>query len=816
MKTYNLIYKNDDELITFLKSLPKKENLFQVFSGVSDKSKISHILSLINKYYPGAKVIGATTDGEIVNDKITGRKIIISASFFDKAKVEIVSLKKKCKSEDFGEKFGKRLNLKDAKVAIVFSDGLNINGDEFLKGIKKECNIPIAGGFAGDNAKFKETLVFDNKNIISKGAVAAVIKGDIFVNRRYGFNWEGIGKNMVITKAKGNIVYEIDNKKAAYVYKYYFQDASSDIAQIGIQFPLIIEKNNLKIARAVLKEYENGSLLFAGSLEEGSIVKFGFGDVSNILKQDKALFDSLKEVEVESIFIYSCMARRRFLGKDIKYEIEPFAQIADVSGFFTYGEFFTADEPLFFNQTMTILVLSESEIVNKNIEYIPKYNKLFTIKALTSLIKATSSELNDLNKNLEKKVKEKSKEILKKNEELKKLLYNDRITGLPNRFQLDEDLKIYDMKGGALVDIKGFSKINDIYGEKAGDEVLKKVAVILKSLVGAGCNVYKSGADQFLIIGYTNDSFEGIIEKIINYFDKELIEINIEGSSITLDIDVRIALVKGNYKDIRVKADLALNYARHHNLQFVEYSEDLGLEKKLRDELKSLEMVKKAIKENRIVPIFQKIEKQEVTYEALVRIKEGNTFISPFEFLDFIKPAPYYYELTKIMIKKSFEIFQNKKESVSLNFSYKDIENKEIADFLITNIKKYDMQGRVIIELLENENFKDFEELQKFVEKVKQFGVKIAIDDFGSGYSNFIYLSKLKPDFIKIDGSLVENIDKDENLYIITKHIHEFAKDLGCSTIAEFVTNKRVYEIIKKIGIDGAQGSFIEKPKELN
>jgi EAL domain-containing protein (putative c-di-GMP-specific phosphodiesterase class I) len=124
------------------------------------------------------------------------------------------------------------------------------------------------------------------------------------------------------------------------------------------------------------------------------------------------------------------------------------------------------------------------------------------------------------------------------------------------------------------------------------------------------------------------------------------------------------------------------------------------------------------------------------------------------------------------------------------------------------------MYSRVIIEILESESISDFETLNKFIEKVKQYQVSIAIDDFGSGYSNFIYLAQIKPDFIKIDGSLIKNLDKDDKSFVITKHINNFAKELGCKTIAEFVHNQNVLQIVKKLNVDGIQGYFIAEPTD--
>jgi len=812
MKSYNHVYEDEAKLKEFFSKLPRKENLIQVFSGIIDKKKIKQVVSQIKKHYPNAKIIGATTDGEIVGNEITQHKIVINVTLFDKVKIKTLLIKKEAKSFEMAKTFAKKLLSDDSNVLIVFTDGLYTNGEEFVKGIEEVKKLTIAGGLAGDNGAFKETYVFDGEDIIEKGCVGAVLEGDVYVHNDYSFNWQGLGKVMTVTKAVKNRVYEIDNKPPAELYKYYFGE--DDVVKIGIQFPLIVDKGGIKVARAVLSQKDDGSLVFAGNIDEGEKVQFGFGDVGTILEKDKVLFEHLKEYEVESVFIYSCMARRRFLGSYVKKEIAPFAKVANVSGFFTYGEFFSSGHNTFFNETLTVLVLSEHDRKVK-FEYEDEKNEFSVIKPLTRLIKVTSEELTELNEHLQQKVEEKTKEVLAKNKHLEYMFYHNQLTGLPNRFMLDKDLKSYDIYGGLLVDIKGFSKINDMYGEMVGDDVLRNVGQILNKFAPAGTKVYKVGADQFMIVAYEETNFDKLVEEIKEFFANELIMVHIEDSLIALDVEVRMVLVRGNFKDIKIKMDLALNYARKHFKDFIEYDESLKLEERLKNELKVLEMVKQAIREDRIVPVFQRIKKESGdSYECLVRLKEENKLIPPGYFLEIIEPTHYYYEITKIMIEKSFKIFSKRNETISINFSFKDIENPEVVDFLIEKVKEYSMEGRVIIEVLESENIKDFEVVLDFINKIKKVGVKIAIDDFGSGYSNFVYIAKLNPDFIKIDGSLIRNIHEDESSYVIARHIHSFAKELGCKTIAEFVSSEEIFNKVSEIGVDGMQGYYVDAPKE--
>jgi EAL domain-containing protein (putative c-di-GMP-specific phosphodiesterase class I) len=144
--------------------------------------------------------------------------------------------------------------------------------------------------------------------------------------------------------------------------------------------------------------------------------------------------------------------------------------------------------------------------------------------------------------------------------------------------------------------------------------------------------------------------------------------------------------------------------------------------------------------------------------------------------------------------------------------SIEDIVNSEFIDFLEHDLISKKIAHLITFELLESESITDYKKVISFIDRVKKLGCKIAIDDFGSGYSNFTYLLKLKPDYIKIDGSSVKNIHTDENSYLITKTINDFAHNLGIKTIAEFVHCEEVFTILKELGVDEFQGFYFSEP----
>ncbi|WP_052746030.1 response regulator [Sulfurovum lithotrophicum] len=421
MKTYNTYFTSEQALLEFIEEHHIKDSsslLIQVFTSKNSEVFITELTTIISTTLPYASLIGSTTDGEIKDGLVSTMQTVISFTIFEKTALKTYI------SNDFenyfegGAKLARDLYEPKTKVIISFIDGLSGNGEDFLNGINsisKEVNV--AGGLAGDNATFDKTFVFTKDKVLQNGVVGVGLTSEflnVFTN--YSFHWLPIGKSLTITKAVGNRVYTIDDKTAYDTYAYYLgEDTASALPAVGIEFPLIIRRNGINIARAVLSSEPDGSLVFAGNLKNGDIVRFGYGDSDAILSHAKRNVKNIVDKPIESIFIYSCMARRRFMPEQIELETKPFNAIAPTSGFFTYGEFYCSLKKELLNQTMTVLALSESDEVKKKITFESDEksysNKSSTIKALSHLINVSSGELEVLNNDLEKKIEERTKEL---------------------------------------------------------------------------------------------------------------------------------------------------------------------------------------------------------------------------------------------------------------------------------------------------------------------------------------------------------------------------------------------------------------------
>ncbi|MEA3498146.1 MAG: EAL domain-containing protein [Campylobacterota bacterium] len=441
-----------------------------------------------------------------------------------------------------------------------------------------------------------------------------------------------------------------------------------------------------------------------------------------------------------------------------------------------------------------------------------EYQQLInTLQKATHKI-ALKKQNNQYKYNLELKVQEKTAQ-------LKKRYYIDELTGLKNRYALLRDIKNFDANKLMLIDINKFSALNEVYGSNAGDDILKIISDKLSEILMDGCSLYRVSADQFVFLSYNNhkrstcyefidtitDTLSG--SNIFLTLDEEKIEINLSATiSIAKDID-------NNY--LLECADTALHYAKNTNQPYVIYTKELEAKLNHQKRFNAIKLVKKALEDDMLVPFFQPIvKKEEVVYECLVRIIDrNNQVISPYIFIEEIKNTPYYTQLTKVMIEKSFIFFSDKSNSFSINLSFEDISNIHLIDYIKNMLDEYKLHNSLILEILESESINNFNLVKGFINDMKSLGVRIAIDDFGSGYSNFSYLLELEPDYIKIDGSIIKNIAVDDKSYTIAKTIVNFSKELGIRTIGEFICDEDILKKAEELNIDGKQGYFLGEPK---
>lgn len=402
------------------------------------------------------------------------------------------------------------------------------------------------------------------------------------------------------------------------------------------------------------------------------------------------------------------------------------------------------------------------------------------------------------------------------------------VTGLPNRGALHNDIKDFISPLVIVTSFDGYDNLAELYSVEILQKIEDAFIKVFKEsfpLDKESYTFYHPQAGLFALgtdvarypeltkerISEVLESFYDIMRQKVIIFDAyEMIPL------LTFGISINAKFPYENAKTAFVQA----------NKQHVKYlfSHDV-IEQAHKDIINNIHWVKKiktALNEDRFQPFYQpifnnhtqKIEK----YECLIRLIDTNgDVISPFHFLEISKRAKYYHQLTKLMVEKSIKTFKDRSEEFSMNLAAGDIENSEVRAFILEKLhENQETAKRMVFELLEDESFKSFDILKNFISKVKSYGVQIAIDDFGSGYSNFTRLMDFEPDLVKIDGSLIKNITKDTFSDNIVSTIFSFAKKSQLKTVAEFVADEEIYKHVKAIGIDYCQGYYFSAPLSID
>lgn len=410
-------------------------------------------------------------------------------------------------------------------------------------------------------------------------------------------------------------------------------------------------------------------------------------------------------------------------------------------------------------------------------------------------------------------------ELIEQRENLEKIIRTDSLTGLGNRFKLIEDISMYDSPSLSLLNIDNFREINDFYGHVFGDKVIIEFGNKLNDFLKQHTNktLYRIHADEFAILdrGNNHQTFKERIDQIVN--DISTCNCSIESEEVSLQLTATISF-ETNKANLFTTADMMMKIAKKDHKKLLLYDESLSLDKEYENNIKWTKKLRLAVANDKLVPFYQPIVNNNngkfEKYECLVRmIDEDDKVISPFFFLDIAKRTKHYLELTKTMINKSFDTFKYIDAEFSINLTIQDIMDSELKYFIYEKLENSDLAKRLVFEIVESEGIENFEKVIDFIEKVKSHGCKIAIDDFGTGYSNFEYLLQLKADYIKIDGSMIKDLDANEDAKAVVSIIIDFAKKMNMKTIAEFVENETINNIVIDMGIDYSQGYHFGAPQ---
>jgi hypothetical protein len=335
-------------------------------------------LAQVRDRCPRAIVAGCSTAGEILGTKVNDGSIVATAVAFESTRVRAaeMSLSGDTDSREAGRQLASDLAAADLAHVLVFSDGLVVNGSELSRGMtdRLPVGVLVTGGLAGDGTDFNETLVVSGTDAASRRLVAIGLYGDrLEVGCGSVGGWDPFGPERLITRSRGNVLYELDGRSALELYKSYLGDYAENLPASALLFPLSLRSglHGPPVVRTVLSiDDSEGSMTFAGDLPEGHYARLMRANFERLIdgasNAARDSHDTIGRRSSELALLISCVGRRMVLQQRIEEEIESVREIlgpdATLAGFYSYGEIapFSPSEPCeLHNQTMTITSLTE-------------------------------------------------------------------------------------------------------------------------------------------------------------------------------------------------------------------------------------------------------------------------------------------------------------------------------------------------------------------------------------------------------------------------------------------------------------------------
>ena len=413
---------------------------------------------------------------------------------------------------------------------------------------------------------------------------------------------------------------------------------------------------------------------------------------------------------------------------------------------------------------------------------------------------------------------------------------HDSLTGLYNRAAFEGWIRdaLAEEEGGhrrhavIYIDLDRFKLVNDTCGHAAGDQLLRRVADHVSSVLRGGDLMARVGGDEFgiLLRDCELTAAESIARRIMDTmedfrfkWEDKLFQVHLSIGVVPVDRDA------GSLKNVLMAADLACHVAkeRGRNRIHVHALEDVSILRR-RQEMQWLPRLHEALDNDRfelfLQPIRPLAENSElpVMNEFLIRLRSADGKLQPPGL--FIPAAERYdlmWQIDRWMVENAIgylsETDGEEGELYTINLSAQTFGDHSFAEFVEMTLEGYGVDAkRICFELTETAAVTNISVASELMQALKELGCRILLDDFGSGLSSFGYLKNLPIDYLKIDGQFVCDILSDPLDEVMVRMSHELAQVLQVQTIAEFIENREILEAVREIGIDYGQGYYLGRP----
>lgn len=537
MKQFQITYNNEEAFIKKLEEINQwcstnstYTTIFRIYSQDMNLDHIRHICDILDDRMPEALYLGCTANANILDGALAEAEIILTCTVFEYESTKAEILQFPFLEENVKEDVAQ---LKEFCIANPWVNSVEMHATIMDMSMKEFCDemsglpndIQVFGGGAfNPNMDDETAAVFSKGNgFLEHGIVFLLLGGsDFHAYSTFIAGWKPLKRRFKITKADREILYELDGKPAFDVYQRFLNIEKNDkFFSNTLEFPLFLEHGDVDILRCPLAVNDDDSLVMSSDMQEDAIVRLAYGDPATILSSIRRDGQNIANFQPEVIQTFSCAARRAFWGdENISDETVVFSNIAPTAGFYTHGEFLRKDgDMLNFNVTLVIAAMREgeptsNERVNIDDTQFDNPDKIPIIWRFVSFIEASTAELEEMNKRLAL------------------TSITDGLTRLYNRAEIERKIRSTLNKRAQngtdnnisliMLDLDNFKKVNDIYGHKEGDNVIKGLSDVLRKTANDVESHFlgRWGGEEFMVLLSNSDAEEAaaLAEKIRSAF----------------------------------------------------------------------------------------------------------------------------------------------------------------------------------------------------------------------------------------------------------------------------------------------------------
>ncbi len=405
-------------------------------------------------------------------------------------------------------------------------------------------------------------------------------------------------------------------------------------------------------------------------------------------------------------------------------------------------------------------------------------------------------------------------------------LYLHPITGLPNKRRLQSALSDNAQQAVnchlLLVEVGNFSQASTAIGIAKTDQLMLQLAHSISDVHTEYFDLYQvyHCADDLFAVYSTYDFTPSQLSTMTSDIFSSLVDRpSFEQGEESVPLIIRMGAVS-NYPDALTLASLSLLHAKQNNLSIVLYEPSLNLSEHSKRYIDVFSLFTDALKHKRVKVFYQPIVNvatgQIEKYEALARITDesGQIISSPDEFMPIAYQSRLCHKLTRVMIDKVIEAIKGTDYIVCINLSVKDLFDKKTREYIVQQVRKARVSHQIDLELLEHQIITNHRLAAAYIKQLKSAVRFVGMDDLGKHYSNFDRLLALPLDFLKIDGMIIEAMERDDGARAIVEGIIRFAEEKNIRVIAEHCCSASICEYLVEMQVDFLQGFYIGIPTD--